>query len=94
MGKDFLAEEYDFFEKENPVLSVDIRQSRNDEYAVKQKFAKVLQMMTFPILDAALETFDSLIIFRPTLHFIYLIHTSSGSFGACLQLQEMRVSCS
>ncbi len=72
------------------VLPVDIRLGDN-EYVVQKQLTEVLEVMTFPVIDATLKILDGLLVLCLALRFIDFVCYSLGSVRAGLQICVMGV---
>jgi hypothetical protein len=85
-GKLFTTED-DALEQEDMIFAVDVGLC-HDEDVFKQEFAKVGNMMTFPVFNPAFEVSDSLHILGSTLSFVDLVR---DTFGGCTSSLEFVV---
>jgi hypothetical protein len=66
------------------ILPVNVRFGDNED-VIKEEFAKVLEVMAFPVIDSHLKILDGLLIFGLTLSFVDLIRDPFGGFTACFE---------
>ena len=87
---DLLAAKDDFLEEEDVVFSVNIH-FHDHENILKDEFAKVGQMMAFPVFDTCLEACDCECIFGLALSFVDSVGDCFGVFQTSLQLFVMGI---
>ena len=84
-GIELLATENDFLEEEHVVFPVHLR-FRDGENVVEKKRAKVGDMVTLPIFDAAFQILHGREVFRPALRLVDLIGDPFRGSNAVLEL--------
>lgn len=80
----FFTTENDTLEQEDVIFAVDVGLGHN-ENIFEQKFTKVGDMVTFPILDSAFEVSDCLHILSSSLSFVNLVGNTFGGCGSSLK---------
>lgn len=59
------------------ILPVDVRLC-DGKNVIKEQFTEILEMMTFPVVNASRQAFDSLFVLGAALRFVDLVSDSLG----------------